>query len=294
MRAGNEALIVGRKRQQPQPALARLVLILIELPRHLRPVELKRWDVDGVAPDQNVFAAARNAKAAVTDLVAMSADNVDMGSETVSGFERLRHLVKSLEPRFGAEEAEFLPGNEQARQARESVPAVGKHKAMDVVEMRMGEADGADFFDIDAGFVQRLGKPAHGRVPGIRGAGIDEYYLIPIVDREGVDGEPELTANQRELWRQVIAKWFVAALPKPSDRHVDIAIAQGGDAQVAKSVGGMKFARSHAVHLPILSGDSLRWATGVGNPSCQFDSGRVCVLRPPWPDDAVGEAMLLV
>src|SRR6187399_2306394 len=26
----------------------------------------------------------------------------------------------------------------------------------------------------------------------------------------------------------------------------------------------------------------------------QSDSGHVCVLRPPWPDDAVGEAMLLV
>ena len=97
----------------------------------------------------------------------MSADNVDMCPEMVSGFEWLRHAVKSFEPRFGAKKAEFFPGNEQARQARESVAAVSEHKTMDVIEMRMGEADGADFFDIDAGFVQRLGKPAHGRVPGI-------------------------------------------------------------------------------------------------------------------------------
>jgi hypothetical protein len=199
--------------------------------------------------------------------MAMSADNVDMCPETVSGLERLRHVVKSLEPRHGMEEAELLPGNEQVRQARERVPAVGKHEAMDVVEMRMGEADGTDFSDIDAGFAQRLGKPAHGGVPGIRGAGIDQDDLASIVNREGVDGEPELTAKQRDLWRQVIIKWLAAVLPKPPDRHVDISIAQGGDAQVTKSIGLIKFARSYAMHfLPIRSVDNLRWAAGVGNP----------------------------
>lgn len=167
MRAGNETMIVRRKRQQPQPALVRLVPIPIEFPRHLGPIELKRWDVNGIAPDQNVFAAARNAKAAVAHFMAMSADNFDMCPKMVSGFEWLRHAVKSFKPRFGAKQAEFFARNEQAGQARERVPAVSKHKAMDVVEMRMGEADGADFFDIDTGFVQRLGKPAHGGVPGI-------------------------------------------------------------------------------------------------------------------------------
>lgn len=248
MRARNETMIVRRKRQQPQPALARLVLIVVELPRHLRPIELKRWDVNGIAPDQNALAAARNAKAAVTDLVAMRADNVNMGIEAVFGFEWLRHAMKPFEPRFGAKQAEFLPGNEQARQVWESIPAVGKHKAMDVVEMRMGEADGADSSDIDAGFVQRLGKPAHGGVPGIRGAGIDQSYLMSIVDREGIDGKPELTTNQRDLFRQFVVKWLVAVLPEPSGRHVDIAIAQGGDAQVTQSVGRSKFARSYPVH----------------------------------------------
>nr|WP_246686788.1 hypothetical protein [Mesorhizobium sp. B2-4-19] len=126
MRAGNEVMIVGRKRQQPQPARARLVLIRVVLPRHLGPIELQRWDVNGIAPDQNAFAAARAAKAAVTHFMAMSTDNVDMCSETVSGLEWFRHVVKSLKPRFRAEEVEFLPGNEQARQARKSVPAIGK------------------------------------------------------------------------------------------------------------------------------------------------------------------------
>ncbi len=257
MRAGNEVMIVRRKGQQPQPALARLVLIRVELPCHLRPIELKRWDVNGVAPDQNGLAAARSAKAAVTHFMAVSADNVDMCPETVFGLEWFRHVVKSLEPRFGAEQGELLPGNEQARQARESVPAVGKHETLDVVEMSMGEAHGADSFDIDAGFVQRLGKPAHGRVPGICSTSIDQDDLMPIVNREGVDGESELTANQSDLFRQVVAKRLVAALPEPPDRHVDIAVAQGGDAQVTKSVGGMKFARSYAVHLPIRSADNL-------------------------------------
>lgn len=260
MRAGNEMIVLRRKRQQPQPALVRLVLIGVEFPRHLRPIELKRWDVNGIAPDQNAFAAARNAKAAVTHFMAMSADNVDMCPEMVFGFEWLRHVVKSLKPRFGAKKAEFFPGNEQTRQARESVPAISKYKTMDVIEMRMGEADGADFFDIDAGLVQRLGKPAHGGVPGIRGAGIDQRYLIAIVNREGVDGEPELTAKQGDLFRQVIAKWHVAVLPKPPDRHVDIAIAQRGDAQVTKGVGLIKVARNYAMHLSIrsLNIDSLR------------------------------------
>ena len=104
MRAGNEVMIVRRKGQQPQPALARLVLIRVELPCHLRPIELKRWDVNGVAPDQNGLAAARSAKAAVTHFMAVSADNVDMCPETVFGLERLRHVVKSLEPRFGADQ----------------------------------------------------------------------------------------------------------------------------------------------------------------------------------------------
>lgn len=237
MRAGNETVVLRRKRQQLQPALARLILIRIEFPRHLGPIELKRRDVNGVAPDQDAFAAARSAKAAVTHFMAVSVDNVHMCSETVSGLEGFRHVVKSLQPCFGAEEAEFLPGNEQARQARESVPAVGKHKTLDVVEMRVGEADGADSSDIYAGFVQRLGKPAHGRVPGIRSACVDEFYFLPIVNREGVDGEPELTTNQRDLFRQFIAKWLVAVLSEPPDRHIDIAIAQGGDAQVTKSVG---------------------------------------------------------
>lgn len=248
MRAGNETMIVRRKRQQPQPALSCLVLIVVELPRHLRPVELKRWDVNGIAPDQNALAAARNAKAAVTHFMAMSADNVHMCPETVSGFEWSCHVVKPFEPRFGAKQAEFPPGNEQARQARESISTIGKHKAMDVVEMRMGEADGADSSDIDAGLVHRLGKPAHGGVPCIRGASVDQHDLMSIVDREGIDGEPELTTNQRDLFRQFVAKWLVAVLPKPPDRHVDIAIAQGGDAQVTKNVGRMKFARSCAVH----------------------------------------------
>ncbi|WP_292183826.1 hypothetical protein [Mesorhizobium sp.] len=57
-----------------------------------------------------------------------------------------------------------------------------------------------------------------------------------------------MTTDQRDLFRQFIAKWLVAALPKPSDRHVDIAIAQGSDAQVTKIVGRMKVARSYAVH----------------------------------------------
>ncbi|WP_287276199.1 hypothetical protein [Mesorhizobium sp.] len=129
MRAGNETMIVRRKGQQPQPALARLVLIVVELPRHLRPIELKRWDVNGIAPDQNALAAARNAKAAVTHFMAMSADNVHMCPETVPGFEWLRHAMKPFELRFGAKQAEFLPRNEQARQVWESIPAVGKHKA---------------------------------------------------------------------------------------------------------------------------------------------------------------------
>jgi len=173
---------------------------------------------------------------------------IPVGTEAGSQFDA---VVKSLEPRHGMEEAELLPGNEQVRQARERVPAVGKHEAMDVVEMRMGEADGVDASDIDTGLVQRLGKPAHGRVPGIRSAGIDQCYLMSIVNREGVDGKPELAANQRDLFGQLIAKRLVAALPKPPDRHVDVAIAQGGDAQVTKSVGPIKFARSYAVHLPI-------------------------------------------
>ncbi|ESZ29329.1 hypothetical protein X734_06950 [Mesorhizobium sp. L2C084A000] len=242
MRAGDETMIVGCKRQQPQPAFARLVLIGVEFPCHLRSIELKRWDVNGVAPNQNGFAAGRNTKAAVSRFMAMSADNVDMCPDTVSGFEGFRHAVKSFEPRFGAKKAEFFPGNEQARQARESVAAVGKHKTMDVVEMRVGEADGTDSSCIDASFVQRLGKSAHGGMPGVRGAGIDQDDPVSIVNREGIDGKPELTTNQRDLLRQFIAKWLVAALPKPSDRHVDIAIAQGGDAQVTKIVGLIKVA----------------------------------------------------
>lgn len=241
MRAGNETMFVGCKRQQPQPAFARLVLIGVEFPRHLRSIELKRWDVNGVAPNQNAFAAARNAKAAMSRFMAMSVDNVDMCPDTVSGFEGFCHAVKSFEPRFGAKKGEFFPGNEQARQARESVAAVGKHKTMDVVEMRVGEADGTDSSDIDASFVQRLGKSAHGGMPGVRGAGIDQDDPVSIVNREGIDGKPELTSNQRDLLRQFIAKWL-AALPKPSDRHVDIAIAQGGDAQVTKIVGLIKVA----------------------------------------------------
>lgn len=173
MRAGNETMIVGCKRQQPQPAFARPVLIGIEFPRHLRSIELKRWDVNRVAPNQNAFAAARNTKAAVSRFMAMSVDNVDMRPDTVSGFKWFRHAVKSFKPRFGAKKAEFFPRNKQARQAREGVPAVGKHKTMDVVEMRMGEVDGADSPGIDASFVQRLGKSAHGGMPGIRGAGVD-------------------------------------------------------------------------------------------------------------------------
>jgi hypothetical protein len=242
MSACSEMIIVSCKRQQPQPALTRLFLIRIEFPRHFRPIELKRWNVNGVAPDQDALAAARNAKAAVPHFMAMCADDVDMCPGTVSRFEWFGHVVKSSKPRFGAKQAEFLPGNEQARQARETVPAISKHKTMDMVEMRMGEAYGADTSDINAGFVQRLGKPAHGRVPGIRSASIDQDDLISIVNREGIDGEPELTANQWDLFRQFIAKWLVAALAKPSDRHVDIAIAQGSDAQVTKSVGRMKFA----------------------------------------------------
>lgn len=257
MRAGNETVIVRRKRQQPQPALARLVLIRVELPRHLGPIELQRWDVNGIAPDQDAFAAARSAKAAVTHFMAVSADDVDMCPETVSSLEWFRHVVKPFQPRFGAEEVEFLSGNEQARQARESVPAVGKHQTLDVVEMRMGEADDADSSGIDAGLVQRLGKPAHGRMPGIRGTSIDQDHFMSIVNREGVDGKPELAADQSDLLRQVIAKWLVAVLPKPPYRHVDIAIAQGSDAQVTKSVGLIKFARSYAVHLPIRSADNL-------------------------------------
>ncbi|UDL88807.1 hypothetical protein LGH82_27425 [Mesorhizobium sp. PAMC28654] len=79
-------------------------------------------------------------------------------------------------------------------------------------------------------------------------ASIDQDDLISIVNREGIDGESELTANQWDLFRQFVAKWLVVALAKPSDRHVDIAIAQGSDAQVTKSVGRMKSARCCAVH----------------------------------------------
>lgn len=87
MRACNEMIVVRCECQQPQSAFARLVLILIELPGHFRSVELKRWNVNGVSPNQEAFAAARNAKAAVTYFMAISANSFNMCLETFSGFE---------------------------------------------------------------------------------------------------------------------------------------------------------------------------------------------------------------
>jgi hypothetical protein len=87
MRARNEMIVVRCECQHPQSAFACLVLILIELPRHFRVVELKRWNVNGVSPNQEAFAAARNAKAAVTHFMAMSANGFNMCLEAFSGFE---------------------------------------------------------------------------------------------------------------------------------------------------------------------------------------------------------------
>ena len=87
MRARNEMIVVRCECQHPQSAFACLVLILIELPRHFRSAELKRWNVNGVSPNQEVFAAARNANAAVTHFMAMSTTRFNMCPETFSGFE---------------------------------------------------------------------------------------------------------------------------------------------------------------------------------------------------------------
>ena len=87
MRTCNEMVVICRKRQNPQPAFARLLLIRIEFPRHFRSAELKRGNVNGVSPNQDAFAAARNAKATVPDFMAMSADRFDICAYTFAGFE---------------------------------------------------------------------------------------------------------------------------------------------------------------------------------------------------------------
>lgn len=75
--------------------------------------------------------------------------------------------MKAFEPRNGTKEVKFLLRNQQTRHPGKSLSTVSKHKTMDMVEMSMGEHDGADSFGLDASFNQRLRKAAHGGMPGI-------------------------------------------------------------------------------------------------------------------------------
>ena len=53
---------------------ARLVLVGVELPGHLRPGELDRRDMHDIAPDQQGFAGARDFERGVADLMANRPD----------------------------------------------------------------------------------------------------------------------------------------------------------------------------------------------------------------------------
>jgi len=65
---------------------------------------------------------------------------------------------------------------------------------------------------------------------------------------------------------QLVAKWLVTGLPEPPERHINIAVAQRGDTQLANSVGRMKPAGSYAVHLSIRSSDIRHSATSGERP----------------------------
>jgi hypothetical protein len=86
-------------------------------------------------------------------------------------------------------------------------------------------------------------------VPGVRRAGVDQGHFRAIVDGEGVDRKPELTADELNLGWQVIPKDFIAWLTQAGSRHIDMTIAQRGEDKAAKPVRSVQHSCCDAFHL---------------------------------------------
>ena len=111
-----------------------------------------------VAPNQNAFTSACDAEARVSGFMARSSDCFDVGANSQPGVERFCTLMKTFEPRLGAEHVELFLGDEEARQLRKCVIALGKDKSVDMVEVRVGEGNRPDSADSNVRFAQRLWK----------------------------------------------------------------------------------------------------------------------------------------
>ncbi len=120
---------------------------------------------------------------------------------------------------------------------------------MDVVEVGVGEGHRPDPVDGDAGFAQRLRQPAHGGMPGIRRPGVDQCDIGAVVEREGVDRQPQLAADKAQRGRGVV-QHLVAGPAQSRYRHVDMAVAQRGDGQRADRIGCMELSGVTAFHGP--------------------------------------------
>ena len=111
-----------------------------------------------VAPNQNGFTFACDAEACVSDFMAGGSYSFNIGAKSLPALECFCAFVKTLQPRLGAEPVELFPGDEQARQLRECVVAIGKDQPVDMVEVRVGEGNRPNPVDSDVGFAERLRK----------------------------------------------------------------------------------------------------------------------------------------
>ena len=111
-----------------------------------------------VAPNQNGFTFACDAEACVSDFMAGGGYSFNIGANSLPGLECFCAFVKTLEPRLSAEHVEFLPGDEQARQLRKCILAIGKDQPVNMVEVRVGEGNRPNPVDSDVRFAERLRK----------------------------------------------------------------------------------------------------------------------------------------
>ncbi|MFD0568042.1 hypothetical protein ACFQ0T_00480 [Kitasatospora gansuensis] len=145
---------------------AGLGLVAVELPGHVRPVELEGGDVDGVAPDKEVGGAAADVVDGVAGCVARGGDRgepfVDRGLLR-HGDDPFAHRLQTSGEHGGVARAD-----PDALEFGERLGAVRCDQAADVVFVFVGDGDVGDVCGVDSGFVERVVDQSHGGVvPGV-------------------------------------------------------------------------------------------------------------------------------
>ena len=204
MRASHPTALLRRLLQQAQTAGPRGVLVGVELPGELRPLELDGGHMDRVPPDQQLACAGRHAKAGRASLVTRRRSDLEHVSEDLAGAERPGPIVKAREPRLASEQRHLRFGHPQLLERREGVSSAGQDQPVRVILVRVGQGYKRDPTGVDPGLREGFGEPSHARQPGVRGPCVHQSEPSRGVDEKRVDRQAQLTVVKRDLlWKCV-------------------------------------------------------------------------------------------